>query len=108
MNLNSWHNTELAPEERAQLLLREMTLDEKMAQINCVFPFDKTYRDMDWISAQTPFGIGEVSTLEMRRLETLEAAASWQRTVQRVVMENSPHHIPAIFHMEGLCGPFIQ
>ena len=23
-------------------------------------------------------------------------------------MENSEHHIPAIFHMEGLCGPFIQ
>lgn len=108
MNLNSWHNTELVPDERARLLLREMTLDEKMAQINCVFPFDTTYQDMDWIAAQTPFGIGEVSTLEMRRLETLEAAAGWQRTVQRVVMENSPHHIPAIFHMEGLCGAFIQ
>ncbi len=23
-------------------------------------------------------------------------------------MENSPHHVPAVFHMEGLCGPFIQ
>lgn len=108
MNLNSWHNTELVPDERAQLLLREMTLDEKVAQINCVFPFDTTYQDMDWIAAQTPLGIGEVSTLEMRRLEMLEAAADWQRTVQRVVMENSPHHIPAIFHMEGLCGAFIQ
>ena len=28
--------------------------------------------------------------------------------VQEIVMENSEHHIPAIFHMEGLCGPFIQ
>ena len=108
MNLNSWHNTELVPDERARLLLREMTLDEKVAQINCVFPFDTTYQDMDWIAAQTPLGIGEVSTLEMRRLETLEAAADWQRRVQRVVMENSSHHIPAIFHMEGLCGAFIQ
>jgi beta-glucosidase len=108
MSLNSWHDTGLAPEERAELLLQELTLDEKMAQVNCVFPFDKTYQDMDWLSTQTPFGIGEVSTLEMRRLETLEAAADWQRTVQKVVMENSPHHIPAIFHMEGLCGPFIQ
>lgn len=108
MNLNSYHNTELPPEERAQLLLQEMTLDEKMAQINCVFPFDATYLDMDWISAHTPFGIGEISTLEMRRLETLEAAANWQRAVQRAVMDNSPHHIPAIFHMEGLCGAFIQ
>lgn len=31
-----------------------------------------------------------------------------QRKVQQIVMENSEHHIPAIFHMEGLCGPFIQ
>lgn len=108
MNLNSYHNTALPPEERARLLLGEMTLGEKMAQINCVFPFDATYLDMDWISAHTPLGIGEVSTLEMRRLETLESAANWQRAVQRTVMDNSPHRIPAIFHMEGLCGGFIQ
>lgn len=106
--MNSYLNQELAPEERARLLLQELTLDEKMAQINCVFPFDTVYQDMDWISARTRFGIGEVSTLEMRRIETLEDAANWQRSVQRVVMDNSPHHIPAIFHMEGLCGAFIQ
>ena len=66
--MTEYINIERKPEERAELLLRELTLDEKMAQVNCVFPFDKTYQDMDWISAQTPFGIGEVSTLEMRRL----------------------------------------
>ncbi len=101
-------NVKKTPEERARALLKEMGLEEKMAQINCVFPFDTTYLDMDWISAHTPFGIGEVSTLEMRRMETLESAANWQRDVQRIVMDNSPHHIPAIFHMEGLCGGFIQ
>lgn len=106
--MNSYLNQELAPEERARLLLHELTLDEKMAQINCVFPFDTVYQDMDWISARARFGIGEVSTLEMRRIETLEAATNWQRTVQQIVMDNSPHHIPAIFHMEGLCGAFIQ
>ncbi|WP_281820166.1 glycoside hydrolase family 3 N-terminal domain-containing protein [Eisenbergiella massiliensis] len=52
--------------------------------------------------------MGEVSTLEMRRMETLEEAAAWQRKVQEIVMANSEHHIPAIFHMEGLCGAFIQ
>ena len=72
MNLNSWHNTQLPPEKRAELLLGELTLEEKMAQVNCVFPFDKTYEDMDWISARTPFGIGEVSTLEVRRIGALE------------------------------------
>ena len=96
------------PQERAAALLAELNLDEKMAQVNCIFPFGESYNDMEKIAADTPFGIGEVSTLEMRRIGTLEEAARWQRDVQRIVMENSPHHIPAVFHMEGLCGAFIQ
>ncbi len=44
----------------------------------------------------------------MRRIGTLEEAAGWQRKMQETVMRQSPHHIPAIFHMEGLCGAFIQ
>ena len=96
------------PQERAAILLAELSLDEKMAQVNCIFPYGETYEDMEKISEGTPFGIGEVSTLEVRRIKSLEEAAQWQRKVQKIVMDNSPHHIPAIFHMEGLCGAFIQ
>ena len=96
------------PEERAEALLKDLSLDEKMAQVGCVFPFGEKAQDMDWIADQTPFGIGQVSTLEVRRIETLEETAAWQRRVQELIMRNSPHHIPAIFHMEGLCGAFIQ
>ena len=98
----------LRPEERAKALLSEMSLEEKMGQVSCVFPFDAVCFDFDYISENTKQGIGEVSTLEMRRMETLEKAAQWQRRVQEIVMGNSEHHIPAIFHMEGLCGAFIQ
>lgn len=98
----------LLPEERAKALLSEMSLEEKMGQVSCVFPFDAVCFDFDYISENTKQGIGEVSTLEMRRMETLEKAAQWQRRVQEIVMGNSEHHIPAIFHMEGLCGAFIQ
>lgn len=101
-------NASLAPEKRAQALLEEMSLEEKAAQLTGVFPFDEEYKDFDGISKRVPHGIGEVSTLEMRRMETLEEVAAWQKKVQEIVMENSEHHIPAIFHMEGLCGPFIQ
>lgn len=96
------------PRERAAALLAEMSMEEKMAQVNCMFPFGENYDDMEKIAADTPFGIGEVSTLEMRRIGSLEEAADWQRRVQKTVMDNSPHRIPAIFHMEGLCGAFIQ
>lgn len=101
-------DTTLKPELRAQALLEELSLEEKMAQINGVFPFDEDYNDFESISDRVPHGIGEVSTLEMRRMETLEEVAAWQKKVQEIVMKNSEHHIPAIFHMEGLCGPFIQ
>lgn len=98
----------LKPEIRAKALLEEMSLEEKAAQLTGVFPFDEEYKNYDAIAESTRYGIGEVSTLEMRRMETLEEAAAWQRKVQEIVMKNSEHHIPAIFHMEGLCGPFIQ
>ena len=101
-------DTKLEPALRAQALLEELSLEEKIAQINCVFPFDKDYNNYKKIAEGTKHGIGEVSTLEMRRMETLEDAAKWQKKVQEIVMENSEHHIPAIFHMEGLCGAFIQ
>lgn len=98
----------LSPAERAGALLEELSLDEKMAQVTSVFPFDKDAQDFENIRSRTKNGIGTVSTLEVRRIETLEEACAWQRQVQQIVMENSPHHIPAAFHMEGLCGAFIQ
>lgn len=106
--MKNYENPSLSPEERARDLLAELSIDEKMAQVNSVFPFDAIYQDYEEIGRLTPCGIGEVSTLEMRRFPSLDQAAGWQRKVQEIVMANSPHHIPAIFHMEGLCGPFIQ
>lgn len=38
-------DTTLKPELRAQALLEELSLEEKMAQINGVFPFDEDYND---------------------------------------------------------------
>jgi len=108
MHSQTWNNKALSPSARAKLLLAELSHDEKMAQLGCVFPFGENAQDFNWISAQVPFGIGQVSTLEMRRIETLEDCAAWQRRVQELVMGNSPHQIPAIFHMEGLCGAFLH
>ena len=101
-------DTGLTAQERARELLKEMSLEEKMAQVNGIFPFGETYLEYDKIAEDTPYGIGHVSTLEMRRVRTLEEVAQWQCKVQEIVMANSPHGIPAMFHMEGLCGAFIQ
>jgi len=103
-----YKNHQLPPELRAELLLKELPLDEKMAQVCSLVPFGPEYLDFDGMRQKIPYGIGEVGALELRCCETLEEAAAWQRKMQEMVMENSPHHIPAIFHMEGLCGAFIQ
>lgn len=98
----------LSPEERAQALINDMTVEEKIYQLRGIFPFAVGWDDFDSISRQTKRGIGQVSTLQMRDMLTTEDCCAWQRKIQEIVMENSPHHIPAVFHMEGLCGPFIQ
>ena len=54
MNSSIWTNHALAPEVRAQALLEALSLAEKLAQINCVFPLNEKYLDFDWIAAQTP------------------------------------------------------
>ena len=37
--MKSYRDYSLGAKERASLLLKEMSLDEKMAQINCCFSF---------------------------------------------------------------------
>ena len=105
---NLYQDQALSPEQRAQALLEELSLPEKMAQVRGIFPFGPGWDDWEAISRQTKYGIGQVSTLQMRDMATKEECCAWQRKIQEIVMENSPHHIPAAFHMEGLCGAFIQ
>lgn len=101
----TYRATELAPSVRAQLLLADLTLDEKMAQVSCYFPSDVARTDD--FRDRFPHGVGQVSCLEARSVDELEDVSEFQRRVQRDAMAASGHDIPAIFHMEGLCGAFL-
>ena len=59
--MKSYRDHTLGAKERASLLLKEMSLDEKMAQINCVFPFDQDAYNFEKIQQETKYGMGEVS-----------------------------------------------
>ena len=96
----------LSPEIRAEALITEMSIEEKMGQLVCFFP--RKPGDSKEIEAEYPQGVGQISCLEMRSLDTLEAAAQFQREMQEKAMSLSEHHIPAICHMEGLCGAYVQ
>ncbi len=96
--MKTYMDTSLSAKERAELLLRELSLDEKLAQLTGVFFINGMEKRM------APFfknGIGQISTLGFRMLDSMEEAAAKQRELQTIVMENSAHHIPAVFHMEG-------
>ena len=103
--MKEYMNASLAPRKRAELLIKEMNLDEKMAQLVGVFAIKGAE---DRMAAFFKNGIGQISSLEFRSCDSLEEAAAWQRQLQSIVMESNRHHIPAVFHMEGLCGPLMQ
>ncbi|AFR28750.1 extracellular beta-glucosidase BglX [Arthrobacter sp. Rue61a] len=90
---------------RANLLLAELSLDQKMAQVSCYFPTD--IAQTDDFADRFPFGIGEVSCLEARSALTLNEVTEFQHRIQSAAMNGSGHGIPAIFHMEGLCGAYL-
>ena len=103
--LHPWVGEHLPPGERADLLLAELSVDEKTAQVSCYFPTGIT-QTKDF-SERFPFGIGEVSCLEARSALTRDQVTAFQRNVQEAAMAGSGHGIPAIFHMEGLCGVYL-
>lgn len=94
----------LTTEKRAELLLQKLSVQEKISQLNCYFPREHDFADLP---ATYPLGVGQVSCLQMRALDTLDEAASFAREVQEIAMSLSQHRIPAILHMEGLCGAYI-
>ena len=93
---NRYRDASLSPEERTEDLLAQMTLDEKLAQLQCHF-----YAHGD-LQKDTRYGIGQVSTLEFRQALSLKEASGIQREIQETVMNNSRFGIPAVFHMEGV------
>lgn len=105
--MEDYLNVKKTPLERAKDLLGRLTLAEKMGQVVCFWP--RLLPDDEETYAQNyPCGAGVLAAVYMRMLPTRGEAAAFQRKWQRLTMDASPHHIPALFHIEGLCGPTIQ
>lgn len=90
--------------ERAAALLSEMDLDEKMSQLVGYCPAFWSNDDFD---RDYPHGAGQVSMLALAGMDDCYAAARFQTELQKKIMARSRHHIPALFHMEVLCGALV-
>lgn len=87
---------------RAEKLLKELTLEEKVRQLGCttLLSADKMPEEKDLSG-----GLGAIALLDI--CEEPEALAARLRELQQYVMEHSLHHIPALFHCEALGGPVV-
>ena len=100
----------LKPEERAEDLLSKLSLEEKFAQVSGMYAFPLTMLPpgtADHMKEAFKNGVGQMSCLFMRTFHDVHEALELQRTYQKMIVENSIHHIPAIFHMEGLTGSML-
>lgn len=86
----------LSPVDRAKDLLKKLSLEEKVKQLSCVSVMPAP---LDTLNLKG--GIGN-AVIGMQKNERLIGDV---KEVQDYIMANSPHHIPALFHAEGLTGP---
>lgn len=92
----------LSPEKRAKDLLNRLTIKEKVEQLNCFLP---TIENRKPPQNQV---YGQVSAFGIREINDLEQAINFQREVQQEMIKRSRFNIPALMHMEGVNGAYIQ
>ncbi len=90
-----------SPDVRARDLLARMTWEEKLAQL---VGYNEAVWSADDFDRDYPLGAGQVSFFGGMEKQDICEAARWQRELQERIMERSRFRIPALFHVETLCG----
>lgn len=111
-----YKNANLSIDERVKDLLARMTVEEKAAQMMCLWmekpndntgipkaqlPFGGKFSP-DLAKRKMPFGIGQFA--RQRELLTPKESAEYANAVQKWVLENTRLGIPVVFHDEILHG----
>jgi beta-glucosidase len=93
--------------QRAEELLRQMTVEEKAMQLSSVIPlalFDTRGPNRSQLDALLKDGIGHVSALGLIGHKTPEVLARSVNAIQRYLVTQTRLKIPAIFHNEAMSG----
>ncbi|MBW8761999.1 MAG: glycoside hydrolase family 3 C-terminal domain-containing protein [Microbacterium sp.] len=107
-----WRDPTLSARERAQALVDELTLEEKVAQLGSVWLTDSAddfaprLSDDSADAVVDPFehGLGQLTRVYGTAPITLQEGVETLRRLQRRVIENQRLGIPALVHEECLTG----
>jgi beta-glucosidase len=105
--LQLYHDPNASLEDRVEDLLSLMTLDEKLAQLGCLWSttFVRTGTfDPAVVAASMPHGIGQVTRIGASTGLHPRESAAFMNAIQKVVMEQSRLGIPVIVHEETTGG----
>jgi beta-xylosidase len=95
------------PMQRAEDLLRQMTIEEKAMQVSGIYPMGLLGADgpiKSQLDAQVGHGIGHICGLGLLGHKTPEGIAKTVNAIQRYLVTETRLKIPAIFHNEALNG----
>jgi len=103
----SYRNPNASIEERVENLLALMTLDEKLAQLGCLwstsFMSTGTF-DPDAVLEKIPHGIGQVTRIGASTGLLPRESAALMNAIQQVAVEQTRLGIPIIVHEESTGG----
>ncbi len=93
--------------ERADELVRRMSIEEKAMQLSAMFPMELIGPDgllRDQLDANLKHGIGQISALGAFGHKSPETVAKTTNAIQRYLVTETRLKIPAIFHNEAANG----
>ncbi|HBZ70305.1 MAG TPA: beta-glucosidase [Deltaproteobacteria bacterium] len=103
----SYLDASLSIEKRVEDLLSRMTLDEKLAQMGCVWSTQLLHEGRLERSAareKLADGIGHVARIGGATLLTPRESAAFANEIQRFLLEETRLKVPAIIHEESCAG----
>src|ERR671932_2476966 len=92
---------------RVDDLLRQMTLDEKLAQLGCLWSTALVREgrfDPDWAAALMPHGIGQITRIGAAMGLRPRDSARLMNAIQQVAVERTRLGIPIFVHEESVGG----
>jgi beta-glucosidase-like glycosyl hydrolase len=103
----TFRDTSLSAHRRAELLLAEMTIEEKAQQLTSAMPQALLAEDgslRETTVAVLADGIGQVAPLTSTGGSNPQQVANEVNLIQRHLIENTRLGIPAVFHNEAIAG----